>query len=99
MSDIQIVVALDENGEWLGNYAVDAVTRELPGVVHAELRDFPNAPVPTGRQIEIPIDPTDPSQGTQWVDELGLPGPGWLWNPNIPDWAGPPENIPGQGKP
>lgn len=96
MSDILIVCALDDDGNVIGNYAVDPVTKELPGVAHAELRDFPTAPVPTGRKIEQLIDPEQPELGTEWVDVLDWPGPGWAWNPNIPAWAGPPGHA---GKP
>jgi hypothetical protein len=98
MSDISIVCAIDENDMVIGTYAVDSVTKELPGVAHAELRDFPNAPVRTGRKVEQLIDPDRPELGTELVDELGWPGPGWSWNPHVPAWAGPPEHAQGNPK-
>jgi hypothetical protein len=65
MSDILIVCAIDENDMVIGTYAVDSVTKELPGVAHARVVDFPDEPQPTGEFTEV-IDP----DGTPALTEI-----------------------------
>jgi hypothetical protein len=86
---IQQALALDAQGNVIGVYAVDKNIRDLPGIDHAELIDMPDAPVGTGRFIEVPDDLQDPQGPTHQEEVLEWPTAGWQWNPNIPKFVTP----------
>ena len=81
MSDILIVCAIDDDDQVIGTYAVDPVTKELPGVAHTRTVDFPDEPQPTGEFVEVIDEDGNPST----VEVLGWPDQDWA---NIPATRG-----------
>lgn len=81
MSDIQIVSALDADGNVIGNYAVDPVLRELPGIDYHSLVDFPSEPQPTGEYVDVLENPEDPLSPIISIPVLEWPDSTWSHDP------------------
>lgn len=80
--EIKQVIALNDQNEFIGTYAVNPDDVQLPGVEHAYLVDMSDSALPTGKFVTVPVDPEFPEGETKEVELLDWPTHGWKFEDN-----------------